>query len=104
MIGTIYPYDAGERLFSRLCRGIFLFLKCVLDIQVVRTEERRINIILSVAVVMVINALMTRRLNGDNMPLMTPSVTLHKQYCAYDDVAIGIKALPRSLRICIGKK
>lgn len=56
-------------------------------------EERETNVILSVAVVMVINASMTRRLNGDNMLLMTPSVTSHEQCCAYDEVVIGIKAV-----------
>lgn len=59
-------------------------------------------------VINIINISMTRRLNDDNMPLMTPSVTSHKQCCAYDDVVIAIKALPRSLRIYtymyIGKK
>lgn len=78
LIGTIYPWDAGERLFSPHIAEYFFSLKNAF-LMYKSFVWKRTNIILSVAVVMVINALMTRRLNGDNMPLMTPSVTLHEQ-------------------------
>lgn len=98
-IGTICPCDVGERLLHDISRNIFFLNNAFLKKN--RTEERKTNIILSIAVVTVINASMTRRLNGDNMPLMTPGVTSHEQCCAYDDVVIAIKVLPRSLRIYV---